>query len=193
MSAYQEIASTIWNTADKALHFTFNKTEYKDVILPFTVLKRLDTVLEPTHDKVIARFAELDGRVENLGMLTRITGYKFYNTSPFTFQKLLDNPTHLQKNFKAYLNGFSPNIQDILRKFEFERILARLAGASLVAKEDTVPVVVDDALGFTDPDRLAKMGEVFDMVGAQGQVIVLTCSPGRYDGVKGALRIDLTS
>ncbi|BBX42477.1 AAA family ATPase [Mycobacterium simiae] len=70
-------------------------------------------------------------------------------------------------------------------------ILARLAGAALVAKEDAVPVVVDDALGFTDPDRLAKMGEVFDSVGAHGQVIVLTCSPDRYDGVKGAHRIDL--
>ncbi|GLE52751.1 hypothetical protein ATCCBAA256_23130, partial [Mycobacterium montefiorense] len=70
-------------------------------------------------------------------------------------------------------------------------ILARLAGAALVAKEDVVPVVVDDALGFTDPDRLAKMGEVFDTVGAHGQVIVLTCSPDRYDGVKGAHRIDL--
>ncbi|CDO89994.1 hypothetical protein AWC29_04215 [Mycobacterium triplex] len=71
-------------------------------------------------------------------------------------------------------------------------ILARLAGAALVAKEDAVPVVVDDALGFTDPDRLAKMGEVFDTVGAHGQVIVLTCSPDRYDSVKGAHRIDLT-
>jgi hypothetical protein len=72
-------------------------------------------------------------------------------------------------------------------------ILARLAGAALVAKEDTVPVVVDDALGFTDPDRLAKMGEVFDTMGAQGQVIVLTCSPDRYDGVTGAHRIDLSA
>ncbi|MEE6175707.1 AAA family ATPase [Mycobacterium sp. 050134] len=72
-------------------------------------------------------------------------------------------------------------------------ILARLAGAALVAKEDTVPVVVDDALGFTDPGRLAKMGEVFDAMGAHGQVIVLTCSPDRYDGVKGAHRIDLTA
>ena len=70
-------------------------------------------------------------------------------------------------------------------------ILARLAGAALVAKEDSVPVVVDDALGFTDPDRLAKMGQVFDTVGAHAQVIVLTCSPDRYDGVTGAQRIDL--
>src|ERR1700741_1572912 len=70
-------------------------------------------------------------------------------------------------------------------------ILARLAGAALVAKEASVPLIVDDALGFTDPARLAKMGEVFDTVGAHGQVIVLTCSPDRYDGVKGAQRIDL--
>lgn len=70
-------------------------------------------------------------------------------------------------------------------------ILARFAGAALVAKEDTVPVVVDDALGFTDSDRLVKMGEVFDTVGTHGQVIVLTCSPERYDGVRGAHRIDL--
>ncbi|UGT92673.1 AAA family ATPase [Mycobacterium ostraviense] len=70
-------------------------------------------------------------------------------------------------------------------------ILARFAGAALVAKEDTVPVVVDDALGFTDPERLATMGEVFDTVGTYGQVIVLTCSPDRYDGVTNAHRIDL--
>lgn len=72
-------------------------------------------------------------------------------------------------------------------------ILARLAGTSLVAKEDSVPVLIDDALGFTDPDRLAKMSEVFDSMGAQGQVIVLTCTPARYDGVHGAHRIDLSA
>jgi hypothetical protein len=72
-------------------------------------------------------------------------------------------------------------------------ILARLAGAALVAKEDTVPVLIDDALGFTDPDRLAKMGEVFDTLGADGQVIVLTCTPARYAGLKGAHRIELSA
>ncbi len=70
-------------------------------------------------------------------------------------------------------------------------ILARLAGAALVAKEDAVPVVIDDALGFTAPDRLARMGDVFDTLGSDGQVIVLTCDPHRYDGVKGAHRIEL--
>ena len=72
-------------------------------------------------------------------------------------------------------------------------ILARLAGAALVAKEDTVPVVIDDALGFTDPERLARMGAVFDTVGTHGQVIVLTCTPTRYLGVEDAHVIQLTA
>lgn len=70
-------------------------------------------------------------------------------------------------------------------------IVARLAGAALVAKEDGVPVVIDDALGFTDTDRLVKMGEVFDAVGGDGQVIVLTCSPDRYAAVGDAHHIEL--
>jgi uncharacterized protein YhaN len=71
-------------------------------------------------------------------------------------------------------------------------ILARLAGAALVAREDSVPVVIDDALGFSDPDRLIKMGAVFDQVGDDGQVIVLTCTPTRYLGIEDAHIIELT-
>ncbi len=71
-------------------------------------------------------------------------------------------------------------------------ILSRLAGAALVAEGDAVPVLIDDALGFTDPDRLVTMGTVFATVGTSGQVIVLTCTPGRYDSVDSAHRIDLT-
>ena len=72
-------------------------------------------------------------------------------------------------------------------------LVTRLAVSALVAKEDTVPVVIDDALGFTDPDRLIKMGAVFDLVGNDGQVIVLTCTPERYNGVHGAHRIELSA
>ena len=72
-------------------------------------------------------------------------------------------------------------------------ILARLAGAALVAKEDAVPILIDDALGFSDPERLAKMAEVFDTLGERGQVIVLTCTPARYDGIKGAQRFELSA
>lgn len=71
-------------------------------------------------------------------------------------------------------------------------IVGRLASAALVAKEDGVPVVIDDALGFSDPNRLARMGDVFDAVGGDGQVIVLTCSPERYAGIAGAQHLQLT-
>ncbi|UXA16782.1 ATP-binding protein [Mycobacterium sp. SMC-4] len=70
-------------------------------------------------------------------------------------------------------------------------IVARLAGASMVATQDSVPVVIDDALGFTDPDRLAKMAEVFDAVAHDGQVIILTCSPQRYADIRSACHIEL--
>lgn len=72
-------------------------------------------------------------------------------------------------------------------------IIARLAGAALVAEEDSVPVIIDDALGFADSERLAKMGAVFDAVGTEAQVLVLTCSPRRYDSVDGAHHIELTA
>ncbi|MGB0969868.1 MAG: ATP-binding protein, partial [Mycobacterium sp.] len=72
-------------------------------------------------------------------------------------------------------------------------IVARLAGAALVAKEDAVPVVIDDALGFTDAERLAKMAEVFDTVASDSQVIILTCSPQRYAGVRCAQHIELAA
>jgi uncharacterized protein YhaN len=70
-------------------------------------------------------------------------------------------------------------------------ILARLAGAALVALEDSVPVVIDDALGFTDPDRLIRMGSVFDTLADRAQVIVLTCTPTRYLGIDDAHVIEL--
>ena len=69
----------------------------------------------------------------------------------------------------------------------------RLAGAALVSREDTVPVVIDDALGFSDPERLDKMGAVFNTVGDRGQVIVLTCQPSRYQGIAGAEVIELSA
>ncbi|MGH3722557.1 MAG: AAA family ATPase [Mycobacterium sp.] len=72
-------------------------------------------------------------------------------------------------------------------------IVARLASAALVAPQDAVPVIIDDALGFTDSDRLVRMGEVFGAVGTEAQVIVLTCSPDRYDAVIGAQRISLSA
>lgn len=128
---YREISNTIWNIANH-LHGTFKAHEYQDVILPLTVLKRLDDALEPTKQKTLERFNELDGRVTNLNILYRTTGYNFYNTSPYTFRKLIEAPTQAAPNLRKYIDGFSDNVKEIFSKFEFDRILDKLHESELL-------------------------------------------------------------
>lgn len=131
MGNYKQISNTIWNVAD-LLRGSWHAYEYQDVILPITVLKRLDAALEPTKQKVLTRFNELDGKVTDLGILRRISGYDFYNTSPYTIEKLLDDPAHIERNIRNYINGFSDNVKDIFKKFKFETQLDRLKGGDLL-------------------------------------------------------------
>jgi len=128
---YRDISNTIWNIANH-LHGTFHAYEYQDVILPLTVLKRLDDALEPTKQKTLERFNELDGRVANLNILYRTTGYNFYNTSPYTFRKLIEAPTQAAPNLRKYIDGFSDNVKEIFSKFEFDRILDKLNESELL-------------------------------------------------------------
>ena len=128
---YREISNTIWNIACH-LHGTFKAHEYQDVILPLTVLKRLDDALEPTKQKTLERFNELDGKVTNLNILYRTTGYNFYNTSPYTFRKLLEAPTQAAPNLRKYIDGFSDNVKEIFAKFEFDNILDKLHDSNLL-------------------------------------------------------------
>ena len=128
---YREISNTIWNIANH-LHGTFHAYEYQDVILPLTVLKRLDDALEPTKQKTLERFNELDGRVANLNILYRTTKYNFYNTSPYTFRKLIEAPTQAAPNLRKYIDGFSDNVKEIFAKFEFDRILDKLHESELL-------------------------------------------------------------
>lgn len=131
MATYHQISNTIWNIANH-LRGGWKPHEYQDVILPLTVLKRLDAVLEPTKQKVLERYNELHGRVDNLSILCRITGYNFYNISPFTFKKLLDDPTYIARNLGKYIDGFSLNVKEIFEKFEFHRQLERLHGSNIL-------------------------------------------------------------
>ena len=114
------------------LRGSWKRYEYQDVILPFLVLKRLDTVLAPTKDKVLELYNEIDNGKTSLTILYEITGYKFYNVSPFTFDKLLADPHNIKRNLENYIEGFSDNIKDIFEKLEFEKILNRLAQADLL-------------------------------------------------------------
>ena len=120
MANIHEIANFLWQIADEVLRDDFKRGKYPDVILPFVVLRRLDCVLAPTKEKVLARFEDLKAKgMQNLdGQLRRASGYAFYNTSKYDFTKLLDDPKNIAKNLRAYINGFSENVRDIIENFK---------------------------------------------------------------------------
>ncbi|NLZ30873.1 MAG: SAM-dependent DNA methyltransferase, partial [Methanomicrobiales archaeon] len=115
MDNFQQITGFIWSVADDVLRDDFKRSKYPDVILPFTVLRRIDFVLAPTREGVLKKYDELRDEIENLDLiLRRESGYSFYNTSKYDFRRLLDDPANIQKNLIDYINGFSENMRDIL-------------------------------------------------------------------------------
>ena len=130
---FQEKVNFIWSIAD-LLRGDYKQAEFQDVILPLTVLKRLDDVLEPTKEKVLKKNQELKEKgIENKDLiLTRASGYPFYNISKFTFQSLLQDANNIAKNLRAYINGFSQNMYNILENFEFDSEIKKLDEANLL-------------------------------------------------------------
>src|SRR5215470_7075274 len=117
MTNHGEIVSFIWGVAD-LIRDSFKRGHYQDVILPFTVLRRIDSVLAPTKPKVIDTYLKLKDKLDNLDpQLCRASGFAFYNTSKYDFKTLLHEPPQLAKNLQAYINGFSKNMCDVLEKF----------------------------------------------------------------------------
>ena len=126
-----QISNFIWNTADSVLRDLYVRGKYRDVLLPMTVIRRLDAVLEPTNDNVLAEKKLLDeaGIIDQVGPLQQAADQQFYNASPFTLRDLRNatSQQQLRDNFNAYLDGFSPNVQDILDKFEFRNQITKLS------------------------------------------------------------------
>ena len=124
------IANFIWGIADDVLRDLYVRGKYRDVILPMTILRRLDAVLEPTKPAVRDMIASLDraGIVHQDAAMRQAAGQAFYNTSKFTLRDLRARASQqqLKANFEAYLDGFSPNVQDILENFEFRNQISCL-------------------------------------------------------------------
>lgn len=127
----QEKAAVIWNVAN-SLFGAYKPHEYGLVILPMVVIKRFHDCLLPTHDKVVATFKSIQNLAVKEPFLLKASGYKFYNTSEYTFEKLKADPENIKVNFENYLNGFSDNIMDILAKMDFFTQLDRMANAGLL-------------------------------------------------------------
>lgn len=141
------IADFIWNIADDRLRDVYVRGKYRDVILPFTVLRRLDAVLEPTKQAVLERKVFLDTHkvAEQDGALRMAAGQAFYNTSEFTLGRLKASAAgqRLRDDFIAYLDGFSPNVQEILTKFKFRDQIQTLVDAHVLG------YLIED---FLDPE-----------------------------------------
>jgi type I restriction enzyme M protein len=160
LNNFTEKANFIWSVAD-LIRDTFKRGRYQDVILPFTVLRRIDQVLEPTKDEVLRTHNKYKGEFETPpdGLLRRASGYAFYNTSPYTFERLLADPANLADNLRAYIAGFSPNMREVVEKFDFDNTISRLDEADLL-------FLVTERFTQIDlhPDRVPneEMGYIFE-------------------------------
>lgn len=157
---HSEIVNFLWAVAD-LIRDTFKRGKYQDVILPLTVLRRLDCVLAKTKDQVLRRQAELKGRgLEDMdAQLRRASGFAFYNTSRYDFDKLLADAPHLAANLRNYIAGFSPNMREVLERFDFDNTISKLDEAGLLFQVVERFKKVD-----LHPDRVDNptMGTVFE-------------------------------
>ena len=138
---FQDKANFIWQVADDILRGSFKQHEYGEVILPFVVLRRLDCVLEGCKDAVIETHKKYKGKKlpDMTGILLKATktkknsdGLNFYNTSFYDLRRLAQDAQNVEMNFWNYINGYSPNVREIIENFRLERIIEKLV------KNDTV-------------------------------------------------------
>lgn len=155
-------ADLIWAIADK-LTGVYKPHEYGEVILPLTVIRRFDCILSDTKDAVLKKYDEVKNLPMKDVLLRKASGYEFYNTSKYTFERLLDDPDHIEENFRDYLNGFSENVQDIIEKFKFDGHITTMANKDIlfiVLKEFTTDK------GNLHPNEISnlEMGYIFEEI-----------------------------
>src|ERR1700674_3065429 len=165
---HQNLSAFIWSVAD-LLRGDYKQSEYGKVILPFTVLRRLDCVLKPTKEAVLAEQAARKKQGLNAEpFLLRKAKQSFYNTSPLDMKKLMGDQDHIRENLFAYIQAFSPAVRDIFERFEFYTQLARLTKAGLLymvtekfANIDLHPNVVSNGqMGAVFEELIRKFAEL---------------------------------
>ena len=168
---HSEIVSFLWGVAD-LIRDTFKRGKYQDVILPLTVLRRLDCVLAPTKEKVLRRKEELRGKgLQDLdAQLRRASGFAFYNTSRYDFDKLRADAPQLAANLRNYIAGFSPNMREVLERFDFDNTITKLNEAGLLFKVlerfkavDLHPDAIDNpTMGTIFEELIRRFNEALD-------------------------------
>lgn len=161
-TSINEKAALIWAIADK-LTGVYKPHEYGEVILPLTVIRRFDCILTDTKEAVLEKYDEVKNLPMRDVLLRKVSGYEFYNTSKYTFEKLLDDPDNIEENFHNYLNGFSENVRDIIEKFKFDGHIDTMANKGIlyiVIKEFT------STRANLHPDVISnlEMGYIFEEI-----------------------------
>ncbi len=161
-TSINEKAALIWAIADK-LTGVYKPHEYGEVILPLTVIRRFDCILADTKEAVLEKYDEVKTLPMRDVLLRKVSGYEFYNTSKYTFEKLLDDPDNIEENFHDYLNGFSENVRDIIEKFKFDGHIDTMANKGIlyiVIKEFT------STRANLHPDVISnlEMGYIFEEI-----------------------------
>lgn len=161
-AAHNKIVSFIWSIADDCLRDVFVRGKYRDVILPMFVLRRLDCLLEPTKQAVRD---EIMFQTEDAGLtdldpagLRDASGYVFYNTSEWTLKSLLGNPSQLEANMDAYLNGFSENVKEIIENFDLRTQVRKMIAADVLF--DVIEKYVAEDNNLTPHDKRGPDGRV---------------------------------
>jgi len=160
MARHSDTVSFIWNVAN-LIRDSFKRGEYADVILPFTVLRRVDCVIRENQDEVRKQYLGLRGKIDNLDPILRKTsGVAFYNTSKFNFDRLLDDHANIHSNFMAYYNAFSDEMrEEVLDNFKFRDVIRDLD------KNNLLYMVIERFSNIDlHPDRISnhEMGYVFE-------------------------------
>lgn len=161
-SNVSEKAALIWAIADK-LTGVYKPHEYGEVILPLTVIRRFDCILADTKDSVLAKYETVKELPMRDVLLRNASKRPFYNTSKYTFERLLDDPDNIEENFRDYLNGFSENVVDIINKFKFDNHITTMANKGIlyiVIKEFTTEKA------NLHPDHISnlEMGYIFEEI-----------------------------
>ena len=167
----QEKSNLIWAIADKIREY-YKPHEYGKVILPMTVIKRFNDILEPTKEKILEVYENVKDFEVKAPFLETASGYQFYNTSKYDFKRLLDDSENIETNFREYLNSFSENVQDILENFDFDREISKLANSGmlfLIIEEFNKPTsymgadkVTPVDMGYIFEDLVRRFSESYD-------------------------------
>jgi len=168
IETHRQMANFIWSICN-LLRGPYKRNEYRKVILPMTVLRRFDSILAPSKQKVLEEFKKLKGKSETIiqARMREVTGVSFYNISKLDFSRLLDDPNQTAQNLIGYINGFSPNVRQIIERFEFGDEIRKMNDKNLLFQVVKKFAAIDLSPSHYNPLQMGYIFEELIRIGAE--------------------------